>query len=104
MQVELTFPQAVHIQSVYDAQLLTKLTKPTQITVELGPAPSATNEFTLMGKGSVGAGELDLTSISYTCRNVAGPPPAPPHPDDCPLLDQCPMGVKLRLPRPLDAC
>ena len=77
-----TFPDSVKIEAVYDANLIGSLTTASSFTVELGPKATASSEFIVMGSGTV---TLEPT---ITCAALQGPPPAPPHPDDCILLSQ----------------
>ena len=86
MRVTLTFPQHVHVHAVYDAAMQRSLTTSNSVTVELGPTPTATSEFAVMGTGSEVGTQVDLTGITFACKPVEGPPPAPPHPNDCPLV------------------
>ncbi len=93
-RVILEFNKLVSVQNVYDGTLIMDLTTPSSITVELGPVPTATHEFAVMGSMRADAtaaamdssSQIDLDAVAITCSPIAGPPPMPPHPDDCPLL------------------
>jgi len=90
MRITFAFGQHVHVPNVYDATLMSTLTTAESVTVELGPMPTATSEFAIMGNqvASADGTPIDLDTIELSCTPVAGPPPAPPHPADCPLLSR----------------
>lgn len=85
-RVKLTFPHDVHVSNVYDATKVNSLTTSNSVTLELGPMPTKTREVAIMGSSTAGQSQVDLDDITILCTPVSGPPPAPPHADDCPLL------------------
>lgn len=87
-RVKLTFPQDVHITAVYDATKVGSLTTSNSITLELGVMATKTKEIAIMGSNTAGHAQVNIDDITFLCTPVSGPPPAPPHADNCPLLHE----------------